>query len=164
MSDEIIKGGKELDAFLKALPAKVEQNILRSALRAGANEFRAEVKQNLQANDSVDSGELLKSVRVSVRARRGVVTASVKAGNKAAWYWRLVEFGTKPHKIEAKNGKALNIGGSFPRSVMHPGAKPKPFARPAFDSKASAAIVAVGNQIRKRLTKEGINAPAPEVE
>lgn len=164
MSDQIIKGGKELDAFLKALPARVEQNLLRSALRAGANELKKEIKQNLQSNGSVDDGDLLKSVRVSARAKRGVVTASVKAGNKVAWYWRFVEFGTKPHKIEAKKGGALNIGGSFPRSVMHPGARPKAFMRPAFDTKASAAIEAVGKQIRERLTLQGINVPAPEVE
>lgn len=160
MSDQIIRGGRELNAFLQSLPAKVEANILRSALRAGAKVYQSEVKQNLASNSSVDSGELLASVRVSVRLKNGQVTATVKAGNKKAYYWGWVEFGTQPHTITAKGG-ALVIGGMPMRSVQHPGAQPRAYMRPAFDARAEDAIAAVAAQIRKRLTKEGINVPAP---
>lgn len=45
-SEETIIGGRELDAFLKQLAPKVERNIMRSALRQGANVFKAEAKQD----------------------------------------------------------------------------------------------------------------------
>ncbi|MGZ8339142.1 MAG: HK97-gp10 family putative phage morphogenesis protein [Telluria sp.] len=160
MADEIIKGGKELDAFLKSLPAKVEQNILRSALRAGANEFKKEAKVNIP----VVEGDLLASARVSTRAKKGRVTVSFKIGGKRAPHAHLVEFGTKPHKIAPKGAGGLLIGGNVVGAVDHPGSKPHPIMRPAFDSKSTEAITAVGLQIRKRLTKEGINVPAPEAE
>lgn len=186
MADEIIKGGRELDAFLQSLPVKVEKNILRSALRAGANEFKSEIK----ANAPVDDGDLRNSVRVSTRAKSGTVSASVKIGDKKAWYAHLVEYGTRAHLIKvqeserpinyrltAKRGKltymsmttvnrnVLRIGSTFVGpTVQHPGARPHPFVRPALDTKAGAAVAATAAKIRERLTKEGINAPAPEGE
>lgn len=156
-SNENIQGGRELDAFLQQLAPKLEQNILRSALRAGANVLKAEAR----ANVPVKLGELRKSIRVSAKAKGGTVTASVKAGNKKAFYWRWVEYGTAAHAIKGGNGGALDIGGTIVRSVMHPGAQPKPFMRPALDNKSTEAISAVAEQIRKRLTAEGINVPAP---
>lgn len=160
MSDETIIGGRELDAFLQLLPAKVEKNIMRAALRAGANEFKAEAKVNVP----VDDGDLKRSIRVTTRTKSGTVYASVKAGGKKAPHWHFVEFGTKPHKIAPKGAGGLLIGGHVVGAVNHPGAKPKPFFRPALDSKSGQAITAVGAKIRERLTKEGINAPAPETD
>lgn len=160
MSDANIVGGRALDAFLQTLPVKIETNIMRSALRAGVNVFKEEVKATIPEK----SGELRRSVRVSTRLKAGTVTASLKVGGKKAWYWRFVEFGTAAHRIGPKNAKALALAGVFVGWVHHPGARPKPFMRPAFDSKAGGAIDAVAAQIRARLTAEGINAPAPEAE
>jgi len=156
--EEFIRGGRELGQFLQGLPVKVEKNILRAALRAGVNEFKAEIKQNVP----VDSGALRSSVKVSVKSKRGTVYAQVKVGGKKAPHAHLVEFGTKPHKIRAKKNHALAFGGAVIQEVDHPGAKPHPFVRPAFDSKSQAAIAATGNKIRERLTKEGIDVPAQE--
>lgn len=159
MADETIAGGRELDAFLQTLSVKVERNILRAALRAGANEFKEEVRQNLVATDSVETRTLYKSVRVTSRAKRGRVTASLKVGNFDAWYGHLIEFGVKAHGI--KKG-ADRERGKYQDGKLHPGFSERPFIRPAFDSKSGRAIVAVGAKIRERLTAEGINAPAPE--
>lgn len=160
MSEETLVGGRALDAFLQTLPIKIEKNIMRSALRAGANVFKEEVKATIPEK----SGELRRSVRVSTRIKAGTVTASLKVGGKKAWYWRFVEFGTVAHRIGPKNAKALALAGVVVGWVHHPGARPKPFMRPAFDSRAGAAIDAVAAQIRARLTIEGINVPAPEGE
>lgn len=160
MSDESIIGGRQLGDFLKTLSAKVEKNIMRSALRQGANAFKDAVKANIP----VDNGDLRRSVRVSTKVKGGRVTASLRVGNKRAWYGHMVEFGTKAHRINPKRAKALAIAGIAVRGVDHPGARPKPFMRPAFDSKSRAAIDAVAAQIRARLTAEGINTAAPEVE
>lgn len=160
MADQSILGGRELDAFLQSLPVKLERNILRSALRAGGNEFKAEA----QANVPVKSGKLRKSVRVSTKSKGGKVSAHVKAGGKAAPHAQLVEFGTKPHKIAPKKAGGLTIGGNIVSAVDHPGAKPHPYMRVALDAKTGAAVQAVAQQVRKRLTKEGINVPAPQGE
>jgi HK97 gp10 family phage protein len=158
MADQAIIGGRELDALLQSLPVKVERNILRAALRAGAAELREEARRNVP----VDEGDLRASIRVTTRSRRGTVYASVKAGGKRAPHWHWIEFGTKAHKIKPKRQEALSFGGAIAGEVDHPGSRPKPYMRPALDSKAQAAIAAVGAKIRERLTLAGINTPAPE--
>lgn len=159
MSDNVnITGGRELDAFLQTLSVKVERNILRSALRQGANEFKAAIKASITV---ADGGDLARSVRVSTRAKGGTVYGYVKIGDKKAFYSRWIEFGVAAHGI--KKG-AVRKAGKLQTGILHPGFSPKPYARPAFDSRSAAAVAAVAAQIRKRLTAEGINTPAPETE
>lgn len=161
-----IQGGKELAAFLQALPLKVEKNIMRSALRAGAGIIAKEAKQNVP----VQNGELRKSIRTGSNAKKGKVEATVKVGSKKVWYSRFVEYGTAPHMIKAgKNKPNLVFFGKSGKRVVtqqvaHPGAKAKPFMRPAFDTKGDEAVAAVAKRIRERLTKENINVVAPEVD
>ena len=162
MSDVRVKGLAELQRALDTLPAKIESNIMRGALRAGANVIKAEAKAQVPRR----SGKLASSIRVSVSLRRGTVKASVKAGGRGkggAWYARLVELGTKAHVIKARPGSALNVHGTLVSSVQHPGAHPKPFLRPAMDSRAQAAVEAVREYIRTRLaSKHGIDVPGPD--
>lgn len=152
-----IKGGKELQAFLSSLPAKVEKNIMRSALRAGANVIRAEARTQVP----VDSGALRKSLQVTTGGKRGQVIAKVRSKLP---YAHLVEFGTAAHVIQHKAKEALAFGGTVVPTVQHPGAKAKPYLRPALDTKAGAAVVAVGDQVKKRLTKEGLNTQGISLE
>ena len=182
--DQTIIGGRELNDFLQQLPVKVERNIMRGALRAGANVY----KRLVQARVPVVHGVLRKSVRVSTRSKRGTVTASVKIGGSMAYYAHMVEFGTKPHLIKVQesersinyrltrkrgrltyasmrtvNRNVLQIGNRFVGpTVKHPGAQPQQFARPSFDEGVNPVLEEVKNYIRGRLTKEGINVPAPE--
>ncbi|BBB65910.1 hypothetical protein UNDYM_1657 [Undibacterium sp. YM2] len=153
-----IKGGDELQKFLDQLPAKIEANIMRSSLRAGAKVILDAAKENVP----VEHGDLRASLRISTRSKRGVVTATVKAGSKKAFYWRFVEFGTAAHGIKPKKAASLLFGNVFAESVLHPGARAKPYMRPALDTQAGAAIQAVGEAIKKRLTKQGINASDTE--
>ena len=158
MADEMIRGGRELAQVLSTLAPKLEKNIMRAALRAGAAVIREEAK----ANVPVLEGKLKKSIKVSAKVKAGKIMASVKVGGRLAPHAHLVEFGTRPHKIEPKNAGALSIAGVAYRSVDHPGARPNPFFRPALDAKSGDAVAAVAAKIRERLTKEGINSPAPE--
>lgn len=151
------KGGRELQEALNKLPAQIERNIVRSGIRQGANVIRDAARENVP----VDSGDLKKSIRVSTRSRRGQVRATVTAGGGDAFYAHMVEFGTKPHDIKARKGGVLSFGGIFAKSIKHPGQAPQPFMRKAIDENTDKAIRAVGEQIRKRLTKEGLNAPPP---
>lgn len=173
MSSEInIAGGKELQEFLRQLPKRVERNIMRAALRAGARVIANEAKKLAPAGDS---GKLKKSLRTGSEFSKNKVEAYVRAGgrrsgaakDKDAFYAQFVEFGTAAHQISPKNKKKLKFrakDGSMvtTKLVKHPGAKAQPFMRPALDAKGDAAIRAVSAKIRERLTKEGINVPAPE--
>jgi HK97 gp10 family phage protein len=190
-----VKGLSDLQRFLDTLPAKMEQNVLRSALRQGANVIMAEAKQRV----SVVSGKLRDSIRVSVSARRGKVTASVRAGSRSSkktvrekrgggvavdyndpFYAPWVEYGTAAHFIGVKYAKALVLrpnvrassgfakrlmrAGVLVEGVHHPGARPRPFLRPAMDTKAQEALVAVGNAIKARLAvKHGLDTSGVEV-
>ena len=184
-----VKGLKELNAFLQTLPTKLEQNVLSGALRAGANVFRTEARRLLSSQGSVASGQLLNSIRVSVRRRKGKVRARVVAqGEKNEAIW--VEYGTAAHFIEvradAKPGRmtrrgyrtfsmrtinkmvgtgSLVIGKNFVgTSVVHPGARAKPYMRPALDTKSREATVAAAQYIKKRLaTKHGIDTSGVEI-
>lgn len=161
MSITKFPGGAELQKFLLTLPAKVEQNVMRGTLRAGAKPIQGEARQN--ANK--DTGQMAKGLKISTRAKGGLVTASLKATGKHRSLAHWQEFGTNPHIIKAPPGGALNINGVFVKEVQHPGTAPKPFMRPALDSKAGAAVNASANYMKNRLaTKHGINTSHIEIE
>lgn len=153
-----IAGGQQLDELLRTLSGKMQKNVNRAGLRAGAVVLKDEVVENIP----VASGELRNSARITSRVRGADVTVSVKVGNRVAWYAHLVEYGTRPHEIRPKEqGGALQFGGVTTRSVQHPGTRPRPFMRPAVDLKLPAAIDAITAKIRERLTRQGLDVPAP---
>lgn len=151
-----IKGGAELQRFLKQLPGKVEKNIMRGAMRAGANVIRDEAKR--LAGETKDTGALQKSIRAGSRARGGEVTAYIRAGGKKVyfgrgqnrrgtdvWYAHLIEYGVRPHSIGQGE---------------HPGFEANPYLRPAIDDKQQEAVSAITDYIRNRLrTQHGLNVP-----
>ncbi|MEO8101333.1 MAG: HK97-gp10 family putative phage morphogenesis protein [Betaproteobacteria bacterium] len=173
MTDEFaVKGLDKLNEFLQQLPVKIEKNVLRGALRAGAKVIMARAKQNVPVSPPNSenarlyggyAGALRDSMKITVRARGGTVTASVKAGGKTkrggdAFYAHMVEFGTSAHLINGKLGGSLFLGGLFAKQVMHPGARPHPFLRPAMDAAAQPAVIAAAEYMKKRLeTKEGLD-------
>jgi len=172
MADINVKGLAELQAFLDQIPAKMEANVMRAALLAGAKPILAAAKAGVPVGEpsgkgariyNLYQGALRDSIRVSSRIdnRGGKVTASIKAGGKArktgavVFYAHMVEFGTRPHSL-SKNGKG---------EVSHPGVSPRPFMRPALDANAAAAIVGAGEYIKKRLAKKiGLNTAGIEIE
>ncbi len=159
-----VKGFPQLGAALKAIPEKIERNIMRGALAAGARVVKKGVESELRANGSVKTGELVRGLRNSSRITRdGLVTAKVVTGGKHAFIAPWIEFGTAAHRIVAKKAKFLFFG-MFAKSIEHPGIRPKPFMRPGLANTAQAATNAVGNYLRKRLTKAGINIPDVDVD
>lgn len=161
MSEVHVTGLAELQKFLDELPAKMEKNIMRGALRAGMNV----VKPIAQGSVHAVSGKLAAGLKVGTRVRRGTVIASLKATGEHRAIAHLVEHGTTAHTITAKNRKELSFGGLFFQSVQHPGARPRPFMRPALDSESQRAVVASGEYIKERLaTKEGLDTSAVLIE
>lgn len=154
MAEVRIEGLADLHKLLQELPAKLEANVLRGGMRAGAKVIEQEARRLAPVGTGNGSGDLRASVRASVRSRNGKVEATIKAGGKKAWYARLVEFGTAAHLIRPKNRKSLFFAGLAREQVNHPGAKKKPFMRPALDSRAQQAMQTLADYLRNRLPKE----------
>ena len=171
MSGDInVKGLAELGAALDSLTAKLQLNIMRGALRSGGKLIQMQARQiapmepagtqsDYKSTLGWTPGALRKSIKLSARLSGGNVVAKIKAGSKQAYYAHMVEYGTAAHWIKPKNGKMLKINGRTVPAVYHPGARKNPFMRIAMDSQARAAVEQVGNYIRSRLTKEGIEIP-----
>lgn len=170
-SDTAVTGLAELQAFLDQLAPNVEKKLMRGALRAGQTVVAnyAKGKVHTAAPSGVNkklygayAGALRDSIRVVTSARGGKVVATVKAGNKTAYYARWVEYGTVAHLIKAKNGGALSFGGREYSSLNHPGAHKNPFMRPALDMASngeSAAFQAVSAYLQGKITKELASLP-----
>lgn len=169
MAEIYVKGLKELQQFLNVLPAKMEANVMRGAMRAGAKVLNDYAKERAPIGQPRSGskrryggypGALRDSLRIGTRLNYGTVIARVIAGGKNkktgadVFYAHMIEFGTKAHTITARNGGMLAFGGGFHKSVEHPGIKPKPFMRPALDTQATRAVIAVANAIKKRLLKK----------
>lgn len=150
-----VKGLSELQKLLDTLPAKLERNVLRGALRAGMKPIQVEAKNIVQKQ----SGQLQKGLKIATKAKGRRVMSYLVAKGPHAYIAHWLEFGTRPHTIAPrKGGKELAIGGRYVASAEHPGIRPHPFMRPAMDTQASAALVAVGNYIKNRLaTKHGLD-------
>jgi len=160
-----VKGLADLQRFLDQLPAKMEANVMRGALRAAAKPIKEEAQSMAKP---IKSGALRDSIRVSGRidAHNGKVTASVKAGGKKngadVFYAHFIEFGTKPHSL--KKG-ANRDSGKYQDVKHHPGISSRPFMRPALDAQAGAAVEAAGEYIKKRLaTKNGFDTSEINIE
>lgn len=173
MAELHVKGLAALQRMLDELPPKLEGNIMRGALRAGMKIVKPVAASNVRSV----SGELAAGLKISTRRRRGRVTASLKTKGDHGFVGRMVEFGTKAHFISVQaserginrrtgqivsmrtvNRNVLRIGANFVGpTVHHPGARPRPFLRPALDGQAGAAIVEMAEYIKRRLTKEGLD-------
>lgn len=171
-----VQGLAELNQLLQTLPAQVEFNVLRSALRAG----QKVVQQAAVQGAPVQSGALRSSIRLASSrsaTRRGVARVDLKAGDKTAWYAHIIESGSGSHysgtgtrskrrayKIQPRKGNgALLFGGQLREAVTHPGVKPRHFMRNAAEQLDKAALDAFAAYVRQRLPREikAMNKGAP---
>lgn len=162
-----VQGLRELHQLLQTLPAQVEFNVLRSALRAG----QKVVQQAAVQAAPVQSGALRASIRLASNrgaTKRGVARVDLKAGDKTAWYAHIIEAGSGRHysgtgtkskrrayKIKPRKGNgALLFGGKVRETVTHPGTRPRHFMRNAAEQLDKAALDAFADYVRKRLPRE----------
>jgi len=157
-----IRGLDELNKFLEQLPGKLQLNIMRGALRAGQKPILDDARNSVAVGHS---GNLKNALRLTTKINRknGSVESYLKVGGKHkgkdAFYAHMVEYGTKEHEIKPRTRAGMLINGTrIYTAVIHPGARERPFMRPALDRNAAAAIIATGNYIKNRLqNKEGID-------
>jgi len=165
-----VKGKQEMNAFFANLPGKLQENVLRGAAKAAAKVVAEEAKQRTQ------SSEVRDAIKTDSKVEHGKVTARVKVQGPGAYLGPWEEYGTSPHYIsvddsqrmgmsvgrinrKAKEGVLVINGEPVGKTVLHPGARPHPFLRPALDLKADEAIRAAQAHIDKRLAKEGYITP-----
>lgn len=187
--DTTVKGLSELQAFMDKLPAKVEANILRGALRAGMRKVLPVARSKI---NNV-SGLLAAGLGMSTRLKDGQATCTIYTAGPHGYIGRFLEFGVRAHFISVQenekninrklsvrrgrvvresmrtiNRRTLIIGSNFVGpTVWHKGiAKGRyAFMRPALDQQAGAAVLAAAEYMRKRLeTKEGMDTAEIDIE
>jgi len=117
---------QELQREMQKLTARLGKKTITSAMRSGAGVILKEAKQLVPEK----TGALKKSLKIRQRGTFEGLEVSVGSSWPSA---HLVEFGTQPHMVGARK---------------HPGAKPKPFLRPAFRNKHSEALSKIKNRLR----------------
>lgn len=116
-----IKGLEELSF----LPKKARK-AAKKAIKAAAKEYLKQVHNDIDAGKSFTprTGGLQQSITVRYEEFRAIVGAQKE-------YAPYVEFGTRPHKIKAKDAPFLAIptddGFRFVKEVNHPGSEAYPF-------------------------------------
>ena len=128
----------ELDKFvidLKETSEEIRSDIQKVLVNSGFN-IEARAKRNISNNGSVKTGHLRHGITTNV----GNMEVTVHTSNIK--YARIVEEGSRPHTIRAKNKKALYWkGAKHPvKSVRHPGSKAKPYLIPAFEKEKEVLI------------------------
>ena len=110
-----VTGDKELDRKLSTLEPKVQKKVARKGMRKAGKVIQAAAKSNLASNQSVETGELSKGIRVRAmkrsRSRIGIEIATT----------------------ERREGKSIE-GKRFGGAQLEAGTKhtqAKPFLRPA---------------------------------
>lgn len=121
---------KPIEFDLSELTALVDKvpGVVARALEMTAQELNRQMKMEVP----VDEGYLKGSTMIQ---RTGEFEYELRIG---AAYWRPVQFGSRPHLIEAVNAQALHfyVGGAevFCKYVNHPGTEANPFIDRAIDN------------------------------
>ena len=186
-----MKGTKELDRFLAALPANLQKQAIRQALTAAAAPIREEARLRVPKK----TGMLARAIRTSSPRQNPDGTFSIKVqltGNEHAFLGYFFEYGVAPHFIRAgdsgfsarilsRRGKSgidvaarrgkktgenqvLAIDGQLVSgAVHHPGIRAQPFLLPALDVRAEDAVRAFAGRIRAFIEgKTGFDVPMDE--
>jgi HK97 gp10 family phage protein len=162
--EERVKGLADLRRTLLELPERIGGLAVRRSLLEAAGVIRDEARILAPVREIKGGGHLRKSVISQTRGvfrdgkgrpveHRAVVLIAKKRGKiarSARAYAHFVEFGTRPHSV----GKASKLVKGVQRGLRHPGAKPKPFLRPAFDTKKFVALRTFEGRMRREIAAE----------
>jgi len=139
-------GDKELEQLFKNVPLSVKKQTMASAARKGGQVLRKSAKRYAQSVSKNVARSLIvkvKRTRNGAYALVGVDTNYVgDDGTRPSRILHLLEFGTSAHLVTGKGQVLANKKGEvFARAnqrgkpfVKHPGARPRPIMRPAFDA------------------------------
>ena len=129
----------KFSVILRELPDEIKDDIRKVVKNSAFN-----IERNAKSSASVKTGHL----RRSISTKMGDMEATIHTSNLK--YAPMVEFGTRPHIIRAKNKKALYWkGATHPvKQVNHPGSKAKPYLIPAFEKEKDQFLEKLKEVIR----------------
>lgn len=161
----VIDGIEDLQNAL----GRVNENMQGKAARRALTKGGAHIVKDARRLVPSRFGLLKISLGQKVRSRRGLVVSAIGArrgfkskkadqirtrgktagGSSPSRYAHLVEFGTAPHIIKPNNAEALAIlsSGKVVDEVNHPGSRPHPFLRPAFEMNRTAAFTVMSRTL-----------------
>ena len=165
--DVKIDGVEEILKKLHKLPEKIQKNVVRGAVRAGAKPMLQEAK----ALVPVQHGTLRQSLAITkVKTRKKTLvwyqispaSRKLKKGDFDGWYGHMVEFGTYAKRTKPLSPETIKRLNSDPKRkerrdkivAKGGGAAPHPFLRPALERKGGESIEAAKEYMRKRIDKE----------
>lgn len=126
-------------AMLKRLSFRPTAQQQREARRAGLQPVVEAARAQLAANGSNKTYKLSRSLGIATKDGTASSAGPIR-GKKHASVGHLVEFGTAPH------WQPNRFGGT-----MHPGAKPYPFMRPAYDMTKTQIVVRAGESLAQAI-------------
>lgn len=126
----VIVGAAELKRKFAQMERKLQTATLVRAAKAGAAIILKRAKELAPR----DTGALARALVTRTTRRRKTYGETSVTNTKAGAHAVLQEYGVQPHPI----GKGT-----------HPGHKPQPFMRPAFDETKDAARAEVQHQLRR---------------
>lgn len=150
-------------AQLDDLGERVRQNVLRTALRKGANVVKRDGEARLAAAGARRAkGALL----VKVSGKQGKESAKVGLvadKGKDVWQYKYLETGAGPHVIAPTRAGLELAPNIFVRGkVNHPGMAARPFLRPALDENHREILDAFGEATRDAIAKQAAKAARPK--
>ena len=161
---------------------------LKRAVTVGSGIVKTAAKQNLKAQNSIETKQLTRSLGIKVKVYKSANVVAVIGPRKgfkivairpSSWskkpqpidpvkYAHLVEGGTRPHALGKgsklprydKNGKLIRAG-TYQTGIRHPGARRKPFLEPAFYSNRGAIIAAMTAAIQEGISRALVGKRTP---
>jgi hypothetical protein len=124
-----VRGDREVAAKIRRFATAVSPAVRKRARQKALKSVESDAKTFLTANGSVETAALFSALTTTDDTKPNTSVVGVKRGRRGsknrlpARTAHLVEFGTAPH------WQPNRFGG-----IMHPGARPKPFMRPAFEA------------------------------
>ena len=158
-----LRGFEEISRRLSLLRTDVARGFLKGSLRRLADFVASEVRKAAPVGRTTSEhgptgGTLRRAIGVAARKAHQNMQARMVVGiDSRAFYWKFIEFDTKPHTIKAGKGKVLWFGGEAHKSVKHPGTKARPFIRPTWDRIKTRLPKMFADDVSALLKKHGLN-------
>jgi len=161
------EGTKNLEKALVQLGRSAGFKALTGAMRDAAKPIIVDARNNAPSK----TGTLKKNIISQVFRGKGysdsVATLHIGFRKKKAWYGQILERGAKRHRIPSKtvgrgrnktknNAKVSWEKGKVYSNVNHPGTRPYPMLKRAFDRKHGASVKILRERLRQRIILESI--------
>ncbi len=169
-----VRGLKEIEkALFEIDKAATRKTVVRNALKKGGEPIAEAMRARAPVDDGDLTGNIIVSAKIKGEAGKAAYAKAMRdsAGDKAyavkamrdarraakgtmppvmlfvgpserIFHAHLVEFATKPH-----------INGGLFAGSQHPGTRPQPFARPAFDAESGRALSMISDELRAQIMK-----------